>query len=55
MEPQPDFNSGNDMVSAETGREQELSSREEPSDGQESFLEEMHSSQADVRCRSQVG
>jgi len=34
----------------ETGREQELSSREEPSDGQVGFLEEALPSQADVRC-----
>lgn len=55
MGTQPDFNTRNDMVSAETGREQELGSRKEPSDGQEGFLEEVHSSQADVRCRSQAG
>lgn len=35
-------------------REQELSSREEPSDGREGFLKEVHLKQADMKCRSQV-
>lgn len=41
------------MMSVETGREQEFSSREEPSDGQEGFLEEVLPSQADMSCRSE--
>lgn len=41
--------------SVRKGREQELSSGEEPTDGQEGFWEEVYPRQAPVRCRSQAG